>query len=125
MVSANPIYFNYRIKLEDSIETKIWSYVRRGQSFAVRKSLNDIVGGRIIMSGLRAHEDDWLQRFKQSQEQEIVRPYIRDDAGYHALHLYIQGGNKYLPWEIQIWDQEDRRNNFVAHDAHEQRKEGK
>lgn len=122
-VKNDTLQFNYRTKYERSLQRKIAWYGRRDQGFAVKKGINDLLGARLIVHGLRECEQEWAEHFKNDLGSLVSRVYIRDDDTYHALHVYIEDNNRHFPWEIQLWDFNDAETNYAAHDRHEQRKD--
>lgn len=113
-----------RIKLAESLSAKLMWYEHRSADFPVSKSINDLFGARLILPNTRHYEQELVDYFTQQPDNGIKRGYIRNEGGYHAVHLYMQDSNQQMPWEIQIWDTDDERENITAHNLHEKIKRG-
>lgn len=125
LVSSTNAEVRARIKLTESLQAKLDWYTTRPSDYPIVKAINDIFGTRIIISGVREYEHQLLDYFIKTDNNSIKRGYIRDQGGYHALHLYMQDTNQHLPWEIQIWDSADWKTNVLAHKQHELIKRGR
>ena len=64
---------------------------------------------------------DTCERGKDfKREKKVSRYYTRSSDGkYYGIHCYFQTCNKFFPWELQIWDEEDRMINYREHKRHE------
>lgn len=113
-----------RIKLAESISAKLAWYQHRPADFPVSKSIIDLFGARLIIPDARRYEQELVDYFTQQPDNGIKRGYIRNEGGYHAVHLYMQDSNQQMPWEIQIWDTDDEQENITAHNLHEKIKRG-
>ena len=54
--------------------------------------------------------DKWKEKFN------LKNWYKKDKDGYKAIHVYFKNQNNvYFPWELQIWDEKDKKQNIQAH----------
>lgn len=119
--------FRCRAKLLDSAYKKLEHYhylEQKKGSFYITKSLNDMWGARIVFKDLNNNVDE-LNKILDNLKHKgtISRFYFKDKQGYRATHCYFQTNNRYLPWELQIWDFLDMEINEGSHEKHEKEKE--
>lgn len=123
MLDYNNFNIRYRTKLKDTIIMKLLHYAYKEKNthgLYVSKCLNDIFGVRIVLDGVTSNYDKINVLLENLREQKIIsRYYYRSDKGYKAFHCYFQMNNKVLPWELQIWDTQDRESNIISHKQHE------
>lgn len=115
--------FRYRIKVFASLMTKL-EYNQDAHRY-MAKIINDLMGIRVILPNLYQNQDllgRWLESLVA--QKVISRYYFRRDGNYRAIHCYFQSQNDYFPWELQIWDLKDARQNYQEHIYHEMRKRG-
>lgn len=124
LTETNDPIFRFRVKRIDSLSAKLDWYAQKTGDFPINKSINDLLGTRLVVNSVRQFESELLDYFLGMHDNGIRRGYIRDDRQYHALHLYISDTNNELRWEIQIWDEQDQAANIRAHRQHELAKEG-
>lgn len=104
---TSDVEFRHRIKTNESILNKLYYYavVTNRGNYPILKCLNDIAGFRLIVDSSKEYKEI-LESIVSSPllEVELFRPYVREDDGYSAIHLYLKSSsNYYLPWEVQIW----------------------
>lgn len=110
--------FRYRVKSIDTLNKKL--YHNCGKDMYMAKILNDCFGGRIILPNVQVQEADVMIKLKQLKDDGLIsRFYKRDDGCYHAVHCYFQKQNSWFPWELQIWDQACKKDNYLEHKRHE------
>ncbi|MCI1466509.1 MAG: hypothetical protein LKH26_02160 [Lactobacillus sp.] len=116
-----------RAKDPETIIKKMQQYAAREQKIhglPISKCLNDLQGMRLIAPNVN---NNWpnIDKLLQSchDKKQIKRFYYRDQDNYKSFQCYIQCDNKYLPWELQIWDSADELTNNLAHVKHEQLRE--
>ncbi|MEA2098584.1 MAG: GTP pyrophosphokinase [Campylobacterota bacterium] len=108
-------YF-YRVKTRESIDDKIERLSSREDQYPVNNWLNDIFGARIVLNTQQIESiidtlDEW------QDELSLKNWYLREKEGYKGLHIYFKNrSNFYFPWELQIWDEKDVRNNIKNHE---------
>ncbi|MEA3229148.1 MAG: GTP pyrophosphokinase [Campylobacterota bacterium] len=110
------IRYFYRVKTRESIDDKIKRFANREDQYPVNNWLNDIFGARIVLSTKEIASiidllDEWQDEFG------LKNWYFRQKEGYRGLHIYFKNrSNFYFPWELQIWDEKDLRNNIQNHE---------
>jgi len=115
-----------RNKVRESVLNKIF-YYRSGDDkgkIAVQKSLNDLLGFRIVLNTRKSYEE-LFEEIRQSDDVcvSLFRPYIRKDEEYSAIHIYFKSDdNRYFPWELQIWKQSDAVSNENSHRNHKEKR---
>jgi hypothetical protein len=108
-------YF-YRVKTRESIDDKTSRFSNREDQYPVNNWLNDIFGARIVLTTediatVKELLDEWQDEFG------LKNWYLRDKEGYRGLHIYFKNkSNFYFPWELQIWDEVDVKNNIRNHE---------
>lgn len=89
----------------------------------LKKSLNDFLGIRIILPGIISNKDRILSFLESEKEKRRVsRYYPRKDGNYRGIHCYFAKDNFTFPWELQIWDINDRERNYREHELHEKQR---
>ncbi|MEA3316260.1 MAG: GTP pyrophosphokinase [Campylobacterota bacterium] len=110
------IKYFYRVKTRESIDDKIERFSTREDQYPVNNWLNDIFGARIVLNSKQIESimdilDDW------QDELNLKNWYLREKEGYRGLHIYFKNrSNFYFPWELQIWDKNDMKNNIKNHE---------
>lgn len=112
-----------RIKEPTSRLDKIVNYrfTKKEQGkVSINKCLNDLLGFRIYV-------DDFMHGIETNDiiktELTGLNIKVNDSSkmGYRATHVYFSNGNnKCFPWELQIWNNEDRKSNDMSHSLHKQ-----
>lgn len=108
-----------RIKTQNSIEYKIEKYMvnlEKGM-VPVNKCLNDLVGIRAFVSDDVSHEE--IRKHIKDSHPEL-KCIDSSKADYIATHVYFKTDNFSFPWELQIWRNEDREDNFKSHKQYKQ-----
>lgn len=96
---------------------------QRVGAIAVNKSLNDLIGFRIILVGVEQNTPLITELLCQKcNTRKISRFYFRDDRDYHAIHCYFKLDNYSFSWELQIWDKINKDKNLYAHEEHERQR---
>lgn len=112
------IDFFYRVKTAESITDKIQRYLARENQYSTNNILNDIFGARVILASedvaaIMERLDEWKQQYS------LKNWYLRDIDGYIGIHVYFKNSsNFYYPWELQIWDEKDAKENISNHMAY-------
>lgn len=112
------IDFFYRVKTAESITDKIQRYLARENQYPTNNILNDIFGARVILASedvaaIMERLDEWKQQYS------LKNWYLRDVDGYIGIHVYFKNSsNFYYPWELQIWDEKDAKENISNHMAY-------
>lgn len=110
--------FRYRIKLRSTIQAKIRYNI--GKDRYVAKTLNDLFGARIILTGIEQQHNELEERLNNLKSKGVItRYYTRHDGDYLATHCYFQTDNRYFPWELQIWDENREYKNRFEHARHD------
>lgn len=116
----------YRIKSQATTQSKIEQYRKREMRMGkiqLKKSLNDFLGIRIILPGITSNKDRILSFLESEKEKRRVsRYYPRKDGNYRGIHCYFAKDNFTFPWELQIWDINDRERNYREHELHEKQR---
>ena len=107
------INFYYRVKTSESILDKIDYHRKRETTYPVNTILNDIFGVRVLLDSHDVNAilnkiDDWKDNSKLSNW------YLKDADGYIGVHAYF-APNGNFPWELQIWDENDAKQNIESH----------
>lgn len=124
----NPdIDYHFRIKMRDSTSIKLAHYAykekRNNSYYPLNKCLNDIYGVRLILKGVNSQKIEVKKLLDSKKaDNKLKKYYYRDRDGYKSFQCYFEMSNKVLPWELQIWDLEDKDNNARAHVQHEREK---
>lgn len=112
--NKNASRVNTRIKNQNSIEFKIDNYIKKKEHGTTRinKCLNDLFGARIILKGYYTFEEI-------KQYINVCFPKLKCIASikqeYKAMHIYFKEDNYTFPWELQIWLEQDEKNNLISH----------
>ncbi|MDK6805117.1 hypothetical protein [Aerococcus sp. UMB7834] len=112
-----------RIKTMASIQDKIDRYYRSNHQgrIPINKCLNDLFGIRIFTSLDLISSSSFKLLCEDLKEKKIIsRYYVRKDGNYRAIHIYIKPNNYGLPWELQIWFEDDKERNYLSHSQHKQ-----
>lgn len=113
------IQVSSRVKVQNSIESKIVRYngkMEKG-NIPINKCLNDLFGIRIIVPTRYS-----CQEITDNLKLILPNYKIIDSSKleYKAVHIYYVNGNKYFPWELQIWKESDMKNNYISHKEYKQ-----
>lgn len=113
-----------RVKSNGSISQKLTQYLNKDDSgkFPIQKCLNDLCGFRISIDLQIFETEEFLSLMDKLKKEGIIfRHYYRQDGSYKAYHLYLKNkSNLFLPWELQIWYNEDEESNYSSHAEHKQ-----
>ena len=108
-----------RVKAQNSIEYKIENYYTNHENgkIPLKKCLNDLFGIRIVIDGKFGYDDivDFL-----SNRFPGYKCIDSSKNGYNATHIYFEKGNEYFPWELQVWQKADEKNNYASHRRYKQ-----
>lgn len=108
-----------RIKEPNSIQSKVSTYLRRDNKgrVPINKCFNDIFGIRIIIDSTFSFD-----QLKDHIENEFTGLKLINSTknGYIAYHIYFRKSNKVFPWELQIWEKCNERNNIESHHKYKQ-----
>ncbi|UPQ85126.1 hypothetical protein M0R79_05475 [Ignavigranum ruoffiae] len=108
-----------RLKSLASLQNKIEKYYRGKLSgrIPIQKCVNDILGFRIILKQDCSQEPSFIQMCDDHKRNNIIRKYyFKDDSGYRGMHIYFNAqSNLFLPWELQVWYDEDESDNYRSH----------
>lgn len=126
LVEEKVDYDHIREKNKDSIISKLFHYRYSKQeegSTATNKCLNDLMGFRIYIDHIEDYDifsDEIKSTIGTKDENENrFKTYNACKHEYKALHIYFNGaGNKYFPWELQIWDKKCAATNLKSHKEH-------
>jgi len=121
------ISFNHiRGKNKDSIISKVFHYRfgknEKGQ-IATNKCLNDLLGFRIYIDEIKNY-DSFTENLKTiigTKDKINNRLKFNNSCkgNYKAVHIYFKGiDNKYFPWELQIWEKHQEKDNLDSHKNH-------
>lgn len=113
--------FSFRIKSIETVYEKINYYQHKQGTYYIGKSLNDLLGVRIILDDYDYPELEFLLSSKQEQFPKF-KFITRNLENYQAIHCYFQLGNIFFPWELQIWKSENQKLNMNSHIAHEHKR---
>ena len=124
MIDLNTIHYDKsvvtsRVKAQNSIEFKLENYItnHEGGRIPLKKCLNDLLGIRIVI------DDDFTYKEIKQYMNENFPDYKCIDSSklsYNATHIYFENGNLVFPWELQIWNKKDEKNNFISHKEYKQ-----
>lgn len=108
-----------RVKTRNSIEYKIDNYCKNHENgkIPIKKCLNDLLGIRIII------DDDFAYSQVCHYIEDNFSEYKYTDSSknsYTAVHVYFENGNKFFPWELQIWAKKDKQNNILSHNIYKE-----
>jgi len=111
-----------RIKHINSIDYKINNYKTALKheygTIPINKSLNDIMGVRIILNEDISYEEisNYIKNFYPSCK--VIK--AERTGGYIAIHIYYHLSNFAFPWELQIWDKQHVISNKYSHSLYKQ-----
>lgn len=115
-------YISSRVKSQNSIEAKIQGYrSAREHEFGkvpIIKCLNDLLGIRIILKTPLTFDE--IYDFIRITYDDKYKCIDSSKLEYKATHLYFKDSNKTFPWELQIWNENNRESNFISHKKHKQ-----
>lgn len=120
--------FRTRIKQKDSVLNKLVAYRDQKEKvnggLIMQKCLNDLFGARLVISDFDYNDKKMLQCVKRlSDDLPLMRFYFRNKEGYKGLHIYFKNkNNHYFPWELQLWNADDEKNNEFAHKKHKSKR---
>ena len=110
---------NIRAKLRNSIEFKIKNYILNHENgeIPINKCLNDLFGIRIICK----------KEISNTQINELIKNKFSNlkcidssKKDYKATHIYFKKDNFSFPWELQIWNEINEKNNIYSHEKYKQ-----
>lgn len=108
-----------RVKNYNSIQYKLEKYIQNKEKgkIPINKCLNDIFGVRIILNNTL--ELNTVKTFI-NEKFPTLKCIDSSKGDYKALHVYIKSNNYNFPWEVQIWNKEDEKNNKKSHRKYKQ-----
>ncbi len=109
-----------RIKTKNSIYYKLEIYTKTHENgnIPLNKCLNDIFGIRIIIND-KVTEEDIINLIKNKYPK--LKCINSNKLDYKAIHVYFgKGNNKLYEWELQIWLNKDKDNNYKSHGVYKQ-----
>ncbi|WP_238902655.1 RelA/SpoT domain-containing protein [Clostridium sp. YIM B02506] len=111
-----------RVKTEDSIYNKIYRKANESNGkFPINGYMNDLLGFRLIDPYYKENYEVFnklLSDFKDNGYN--LKLLDRNNNGYKAYHIYLKKDNRTFPIELQIWDQEDEKENISLHKEYKQ-----
>ena len=110
----------FRVKAVNSIQYKIENYEKNHEcgKIPINKCLNDLLGFRIICENSIEYKEIYNMISKKFPDIKCV---LADKGDYIATHLYFIKGNNYVfPWELQIWNKANEKNNYLSHFKYKQ-----
>lgn len=121
-VSTFNSFITYRIKTLNSILYKINNYSKSqkhnyGES-PVNKCLNDIFGVRIILDFELDYKS--LQSAIKKKYGSKYKCIDSSNGDYSATHIYFKRDNYTFQWELQIWDKNHEKSNYISHKEYKQ-----
>lgn len=115
-------YISSRVKAQNSIEAKIQGYrATKEHAFGkvpIIKCLNDLFGIRIILKTPLTFDE--IYDFIKITYGNKYKCINSSKLEYKATHLYFKYSNKTFPWELQIWNENNRESNFISHKEYKQ-----
>lgn len=113
-----------RLKSIVSLQNKIEKYYH-GKLLGktpIQKCVNDIIGFRIILNQDCSKNPSFIQMCDDHRRKNIIRKYyFKEDSGYRGMHIYFNAqSNLFLPWELQVWYDEDEAANYRSHRKYKQ-----
>ena len=111
-----------RIKLENSIQYKIYNYMisekhEKGE-VPINKCLNDLFGLRVILP--KEINFEFLENYISKNYKDKLRCVKSIRGDYVATHIYFKYNNYTFPWELQIWDKVHEKTNLKSHADYKQ-----
>lgn len=109
----------YRFKSIDTVKEKIGLYNSKG-TYYVGKLLNDLCGIRIIINDFDSNWDFFEKLFlsKASKFAKFKYRQVNKET-YKATHCYFGVHSNTFPWELQIWDSNNKIGNKNSHYGYE------
>lgn len=120
--NINGVSFDYRIKIKNSVYSKIDRYndsELKGK-VPIIKCLNDLLGIRFIIEDTDCYNcvlNKVEENFKDKKHYKFIDS---SKNGYKGYHLYIKIDNYMFPFEIQFWKKEDEKTNKNYHNIYKQ-----
>ncbi|WP_162985784.1 hypothetical protein [Virgibacillus sp. Bac330] len=116
--------FRPRTKDPESVFYKIGHYFAKAGkgTYSINKCLNDLLGFRICIKNFDHKCSIFYTLCDYIKEEDYNIKCIDSSKGdYKATHIYIKGpSNKFFPWELQVWNLDDREVNYESHKMHKQ-----
>lgn len=108
-----------RVKAQNSIEYKIDNYIKNHANgrIPLKKCFNDLMGIRIITDDEFEFSDIGNFMKKNFAQYKCINSSKNE---YIATHIYFEKGNRYFPWELQVWQKKDEQNNINSHSLYKQ-----
>lgn len=110
-----------RVKAQNSIEYKIQNYKTAKHEFGkvpINKCINDLFGVRFIWRDSLDYKS--INTFVTEKYQEKYKCIDSTKGDYKAVHIYFRRNNYSFPWELQIWNECDKKANFLSHKTYKQ-----
>ena len=110
-----------RVKIQNSIELKIHNYKtlkHESGKVPLNKCVNDLYGIRVILNSPLLFDD--VDSFINKQYEGKYRCIDSSKLDYKATHIYFKKNNYTFPWELQIWNECDRKSNLASHKKYKQ-----
>ena len=110
-----------RVKAKNSIEYKLKNYMtdkHEHGKIPVNKCLNDLFGVRIFLEDRLEYSE--INQFVQETYKGKYRCIDSSKLEYKATHIYFKENNESFPWELQIWNKEESKENFESHKRYKQ-----
>ncbi|MGK4107465.1 nucleotidyltransferase family protein [Limosilactobacillus vaginalis] len=119
-------FLRMRVKRYETVKRKLEAKSCDEKIFGgypIEKVINDLMGFRVILPEVNSQQDNINDILEQNKEEKIIsRFYTRFDGDYHGVHCYFKQNNRTLPWELQIWDIDDKSDNIRSHLEHEMKR---
>lgn len=112
---------NARIKTYNSIEYKIQNYTTEKHGYGqvpINKCFNDLFGVRIFLEEPLTFEE--IHTFVDNNYNRKYKCINSSKLDYKATHIYFKKNNNTFQWELQIWNECDKKNNFDSHKKYKQ-----
>lgn len=108
-----------RVKSQNSIEYKLYNYQMHHEAgnIPINKCINDIYGIRMITKEALQYPEI---KGKIEHRYKNLKCIDSSKGDYKAIHIYFKKDNYSFPWELQIWNKEDERNNLESHKKYKQ-----
>jgi len=114
-----------RVKQKDSIQNKLFYYQSKKSTnhgkVPLQKCLNDLLGFRLVFNDFYPDEPEFCKLITSlKKDLNLMNCFPSNKEGYKGYHIYFKNGkNQFFPWELQVWNTEDVRNNEKAHRKHD------
>lgn len=108
-----------RVKAQNSIEYKLDNYYMNHEHgrTPLKKCMNDLLGIRIVLDEEFTHQEILSYMENNFPEYKCIDS---SKYSYVATHIYIENGNTFFPWELQVWSKKNEKNNYLSHKAYKQ-----